>query len=109
MILSVVFLMLDAIEETFYRDYSTDISTGEKVFNILLSPIWPIWSLLLTSWTSFSTKIGLSDVEKDKGAKYLVFVSSHSVNMRGSSAFSVCIFLKKENERRQKPDIFHKR
>ena len=81
MILSVVFLMLDAIEETFYRDYSTDISTGEKVFNILLSPIWPIWSLLLTSWTSFSTKIGLSDVEKDKGAKYLVFVSSHSVSL----------------------------
>ena len=66
MILSVVFLMLDAIEETFFRDYSTDISTGEKVINILLSPIWPIWSLLLTSWTSFSTKIGLSDVEKDK-------------------------------------------
>ena len=66
MILSVVFLMLDAIEETFYRDYSTDISTGEKVVNILLSPIWPIWSLLLTSWTTFSTKIGLSDVEKDK-------------------------------------------
>ena len=66
MILSVVFLMLDAIEETFFRDYSTDISTGEKVVNILLSPIWPIWSLLLTSWTSFSAKIGLSDVEKDK-------------------------------------------
>ena len=57
--------MLDAIEETFFRN-SNDISTGEKVFNILLSPIWPIWSLLLTSWTSFSTKIGLSDVEKDK-------------------------------------------
>ena len=34
--------------------------------NILLSPIWPIWSLLLTSWTTFLTKIGLSDVEKDK-------------------------------------------
>ena len=109
MIFAMVFLMLDAVEETFVRVYSTDISTGEKVFNILLSPIWPIWSLLLTSWTSFSTKIGLSDVEKDKGAKYLVFVSSHSVKMRGSSAFSVCIFLRKENERRQKPDIFHKR
>jgi hypothetical protein len=66
MIFATVFLMLDAIEETFFRVYSTDISTGEKVFNILLSPIWPIWSLLLTSWTSFSTKIGLSDVEKDK-------------------------------------------
>ena len=57
--------MLDAIEETFFRN-SNDISTGEKLFNILLSPIWPIWSLLLSSWTSFSTKIGLSDIEKDK-------------------------------------------
>ena len=30
-----------------------------------------------------------------KGGKYLVFVSSRSVKMRGSSAFSVCIFLRK--------------
>ena len=29
------------------------------------------------------------------GGKYLVFVSSRSVKMRGSSAFSVCIFLRK--------------
>ena len=31
----------------------------------------------------------------DEGAKYLVFVSSRSVKMRGSLAFSVCIFLRK--------------
>ena len=39
------------------------------------------------------------------GTKYMVFVSSRPVKMRGSSAFSVCIFLRKENERRRKPDI----
>ena len=35
------------------------------------------------------------DLKFALGGKYLVFVSSRSVKMRGSSAFSVCIYLRK--------------
>ena len=36
-----------------------------------------------------------ANLKKELGTKYLVFVSSLSVKMRVSSAFSVCIFLRK--------------
>ena len=46
-----LFNILDAIEDTFFKD--NKYSTKEKVLNIVSSPVRPIYTLILTSWTTY--------------------------------------------------------
>ena len=64
MIICVSFNIVIAIEVTFVKD-SKLISTTMKVVNMIFSPIWPIYTLFLTSITIFKNKIYLKDSKKN--------------------------------------------
>ena len=64
MIICVSFNIAIAIEVTFVKD-SKLISTTMKVVNMIFSPIWPIYTLFLTSIIIFKSKIYLKDSKKN--------------------------------------------
>ena len=64
MIICVSFNIVIAIEVTFVKD-SKLISTPMKVVNMIFSPIWPIYTLFLTSIIIFKSKIYLKDSKKN--------------------------------------------
>ena len=64
MIICVSFNVVIAIEVTFVKD-SKLISTTMKVVNMIFSPIWPIYTLFLTSIIIFKSKIYLKDSKKN--------------------------------------------
>ena len=65
MIICVTFNIVIAIEATFFVKDSRLISTTMKVVNMIFSPIWPIYTLILTSIVIFKSKIYLKDSKKN--------------------------------------------
>ena len=64
MIICVSFNILVAIDVTFVKDKKI-ISTTMKVVNMIFSPIWPIYTLFLTSIIIFKSKIYPKDSKKN--------------------------------------------
>ena len=64
MIICVSFNILVAIDVTFVKDKKM-ISTTMKVINMIFSPIWPIYTLFLTSIIIFKSKIYPKDSKKN--------------------------------------------
>ena len=64
MIICVSFNILVAIDVTFVKDKKM-ISTTMKVVNMIFSPIWPIYTLFLTSIIIFKSKIYPKDSKKN--------------------------------------------
>ena len=80
MIICVSFNIVIAIEVTFVKD-SKLISTPMKVVNMIFSPIWPIYTLFLTSITIFKNKIYLKDSKKTTDERKRLSIISNNAHL----------------------------
>ena len=62
MILTMVMFVLEAIYEAFFMGHKKPI---EKFFMLLLSPIWPVYTLFKTSWKQFYSEAYSTSPKKD--------------------------------------------
>ena len=78
MIISVILNILDAIEETF-NEANKELTISKKICNMIFSPIWPIYTLVLMSWAQFRSKTDDGKEEKHKEElKRLTKISNHA-------------------------------
>ena len=78
MIICVALNILNAIDVTFVKD-KDKISNTMKIFNMIFSPIWPIYTLFLTSITTYKKKINLKDTKENTDElKRLLIVSNNA-------------------------------
>ena len=76
MIICVAFNIMNAIDVTFVKD-KDKISNTLKILNMIFSPIWPIYTLFLTSITTYKIKINLKHSKRNKDElKRLLIVSN---------------------------------
>ena len=66
MILTALVFVLEAIKEAFYPTDKNTMPTWEKVFSLLLSPLWPIFILFKTSWKQYCYETSLKKPKEDK-------------------------------------------
>ena len=64
MIIASCFYLLEAIEEAFYKPKKYDC--WQMFFMILCFPIWPVYSLFLSSWAIFKSKTNSRDPEEEE-------------------------------------------
>ena len=62
MILTMVMFVLESVYEAFFTDHKKPV---EKFFMMLLSPIWPVYTLFKTSWRQFYAEAYSSNPKKD--------------------------------------------
>ena len=78
MIICIALNVLNAIDVTFVKD-KDKISTTMKILNMIFSPIWPIYTLFLTSITTYKNKINLKDTKENTDElKRLSIVSNNA-------------------------------
>ena len=78
MIICIALNVLNAIDVTFVKD-KDKISTTMKILNMIFSPIWPIYTLFLTSITTYKNKINLKDSKENTDElKRLSIVSNNA-------------------------------
>ena len=66
MLLTAVMFVLEAIEEVYCPTTKKKMSTCEKVWTILLSPIWPILILAKSSWKEYCYEASSTKSKEDK-------------------------------------------
>ena len=78
MIICIALNVVNAIDVTFVKD-KDKISTTMKILNMIFSPIWPIYTLVLTSITTYKNKINLKDTKENTDElKRLSIVSNNA-------------------------------
>ena len=78
MVISVILNILDAIEETFHEK-NRNMRKTKKVCNMIFSPIWPVYTIVLMSWANFRSKIDFGKEEENKDKlKRLIKISNHA-------------------------------
>ena len=78
MIICIALNVLNAIDVTFVKD-KDKISTTMKILNMIFSPIWPIYTLFLTSIITYKNKINLKDSKENTDElKRLSIVSNNA-------------------------------
>ena len=78
MIICIALNVVNAIDVTFVKD-KDKISTTMKILNMIFSPIWPIYTLFLTSITTYKNKINLKDTKENTDElKRLSIVSNNA-------------------------------
>ena len=65
MLLTFVMFILEAIEEVFYQEDGKKMALLEKIFTMILSPIWPVYTLIKTTWKQFYAETVSKDPKKD--------------------------------------------
>ena len=66
MILTALMFVVEAIEEALYSKDKKKMPTWEKGISLLLSPIWPIFILLKTSWKQYCYETSFKKPKEDK-------------------------------------------
>ena len=66
MVLTVLMYVLEAIEEVFWEEARKKMTRLEKGLTLLLSPIWPMFTLVKTSWNQFKSEAISEDSKKEK-------------------------------------------
>ena len=79
MLLTFSMFILEAIEEVFYQEDGKKMKLLEKIFIILLSPIWPVYTLMKTTWKQFNAETISEDPKRDnKEIKELAKISNRA-------------------------------
>ena len=79
MLLTLMMFVLEAIEEVFYGEHSKKMKPREKIFKLLVAPIWPVFTSFKTSCKQFHAETISENPKKEKEAiKKLTNISNRA-------------------------------
>ena len=65
MLLTFLMFILEAVEEVFYQEDGKKITLSEKIFTMISSPFWPVYTLIKTTWKQFYAETVSEDPNRD--------------------------------------------